>query len=105
MTALGAHVAKVQDPANGWQEMVLNDQAPIWGTGTGTPLGTQNPAQAGFAARMVRKALSYLVPRQYIVDNLLLGLGAPGITKFYPTAGIIKAGNIYTENTSNQYNP
>src|SRR3989475_11141434 len=29
MTALGAYVAKVQDPANGWQEMVLNDQAPI----------------------------------------------------------------------------
>ena len=105
MTALGAYVAKVQDPANGWQEMVLNDQAPIWGTGTGTPLGTQNPAQAGFAARMVRKALSYLVPRQYIVDNLLLGLAAPGITQFYPTAGIIHAGDIYTGIAADPYNP
>jgi ABC-type transport system substrate-binding protein len=105
LNGLGAKVAKVEDPANGWQEMVLNDQAPIWGTGTGTPLGQQNPSQAAFAARMVRKALSYLVPRQYIVDNLLQGLAAPGITEFFPTAGIIHAGDIYNGITADPYNP
>src|SRR2546426_2176602 len=105
LAALGASVAKVEDPINGWQELVLNDQAPIWGTGAGTPLGIQNPAQAAFAARMVRKALNYLVPRQSIVDNLFQELAAPGITQFYPTSGILHAGDIYNGITADPYDP
>jgi len=98
MQKLGATVVKVADPANGWQEMPLNDNAPIWGTGAGTPAGSAagaTAAQQAAAARSVRKALSYLVPRQQIIDNLLGGLGVPGITQYYPVAGVISGGDIY----------
>jgi ABC-type transport system substrate-binding protein len=80
----GMTVVITNDPSNGWQEMGLNLNNPYFGTGTGTPLGQSNPSQAAFAARMVRKAISYLIPRQYIVQNLLGGLGSVGITQFCP---------------------
>ena len=69
-------------PNNGWQELGLNLHQPVYGTGTGTPLGQSNPARAAFAARMVRQAMSYLIPRQQIVNQLLQGLGVEGITQF-----------------------
>ena len=105
---LGAIVVKVADPANGWQEMPLNDAAPVWGTGAGTPVGSAAGATAATqaaAARSVRKALSYLVPRQQIIDNLLGGLGVAGITQYYPTDGVLKAGDIYNGITADPYNP
>src|SRR6267143_2178144 len=108
MQKLGATVIKVADPANGWQEMPLNDNAPIWGTGAGTPVGSAagaTAAQQAAAARNVRKALSYLVPRQQIIDNLLGGLGLPGITHFYPVAGVINAGDIYNGIKADPYDP
>jgi ABC-type transport system substrate-binding protein len=108
LQALGATVVKVADPANGWQEMPLNDAAPVWGTGAGTPAGSAagaTAAQQAAAARNVRKALSYLVPRQQIIDNLLGGLGVAGITQYYPTAGVIKGGDIYSGITADPYNP
>jgi ABC-type transport system substrate-binding protein len=108
MQKLGATVVKVADPANGWQEMPLNDNAPIWGTGAGTPAGSAAGASAATqaaAARNVRKALSYLVPRQQIIDNLLGGLGLPGITQFYPVAGVINAGDIYNGIKADPYDP
>jgi ABC-type transport system substrate-binding protein len=108
MQKLGFTVVKVADPANGWQEMPLNDNAPIWGTGAGTPAGSLPGATAATqaaAARNVRKALSYLVPRQQIIDNLLGGLGVPGVTQYYPTAGVIKGGDIYSGIKANPYDP
>jgi hypothetical protein len=77
----GETVVIAKDPSNGWQEMGLNLNNPVFGTGTATPLGQSNPAKAAFAARMVRTALSYLIPRQYIVNSLLQGLGSAGITQ------------------------
>ena len=108
LQALKAVVVRVADPANGWQEMPLNDNAPVWGTGAGTPAGSAAGATAAAqaaAARNVRKALSYLVPRQQIIDNLLGGLGVAGITQYYPTQGVLKAGDIYNGITSDPYNP
>ena len=108
LQALGATVVKVADPANGWQEMPLNDNAPIWGTGAGTPAGSAAGATAATqaaAARNVRKALSYLVPRTDIINNLLGGLGVAGITQYYPTAGVVKGGDIYNGITADPYNP
>ena len=72
------------DPSTGWQEMGLNMGNPVFGTGTATPLGSSNPAEAAFAARMVREAISYLIPRDYIVSQLLGGLGKPGMTQINP---------------------
>jgi ABC-type transport system substrate-binding protein len=81
LQAGGFTVVKVNDPSNGWQEMGLNMNNPYFGTGAQTPLGQLNPSEAAFAARMVREAISYAIPRQYIVDELLGGLGVPGITQ------------------------
>jgi len=105
LTNLGANVVQVSDPTVGWQEMVLNDNSPIWGKGTATPLGQSNPSQAAFAARMVRKAFSYLVPRQYIISNLLLGIGKIGITEFHPLSGVITPGDIYRGISPDPYDP
>lgn len=62
----------VSDPSH--QEMSINMKHPVFGTGELTPVGT--PA----AAKAVRKAISHSVPRQVIVDQILEGLGAPGVT-------------------------
>jgi ABC-type transport system substrate-binding protein len=63
----------------GRQELGINMRHPILGTGTGTPLGTAE------AARNVRLAIDYAIPRQLIIDNLLDGYGTPGITACLPT--------------------
>jgi ABC-type transport system substrate-binding protein len=95
MAGLGAHVAYVNDPANGWQEMPLNNANPLWGTGVTTPKGVSDPAHASTYAKYVRTAMSFLIPRQQIVDSLLLGLGTAGITEFFPTSGVLSPGDIY----------
>lgn len=95
LTNLGAKVVYVNDPANGWQEMPLNDANTLWGTGTSTPNGVKDPAHASTYAKDVRTAMSYLVPRQEIVNSLVQGLGTVGITQFFPTAGVISPGDIY----------
>ena len=101
---LGATVARVNDPANGWQEMPLNDANPIWGTGIATPKGQSDQAHASLYAKYVRTALSFLIPRENIVNNLLQGLGTPGLTEFFPTQGVITPGDIYTGVTGDPYN-
>ncbi len=63
----------------GRQEIGYNTRHPIFGTGEDTPLGTAE------AARHVRIAFDYAVPRQLIIDNLLAGFGRPGITPMLPT--------------------
>ena len=69
----------------GLQEFGFNMRHPILGTGTATPLGASDPTKAAYAARCVRQALDYLVPKQLIIDNLLAGFGVPGATHVAPT--------------------
>ncbi len=59
----------------GWQEMGFNMNNPVFGTGVDTPLGKSNPSQAAESARLVRKAISHLIPRDQIVSQLLGGSG------------------------------
>ncbi len=68
-SAGGVH--PVTTPPGGlWQELGLNLNSPVWGTGTATPAGQANPANAAKAALYVREALSYLIPRSYIIQTL-----------------------------------
>lgn len=70
---------------SGRQEIGYNMRHPIFGTGIGTPLGTSTPSRAAEAAKYVRQAFDYAVPRQLIIDNLLSGFGQPGATPMLPT--------------------
>ncbi|HEX4922333.1 MAG TPA: ABC transporter substrate-binding protein [Candidatus Bathyarchaeia archaeon] len=81
---------KVTYGSYGAQEMGFNMQHPIFGTGTGTPLGQRDPTQAAAAARYVRQAISHAVPRDLIIQQLLFGEGLSGITT--PVAGNYKTG-------------
>jgi ABC-type transport system substrate-binding protein len=72
--------AYVTYDAFGVQELGCNMKHPIIGTGVDTPLGQEDPSRAAEAARYVRRALSYLIPRQSIIDNILGGFGTPGAT-------------------------
>lgn len=66
--------------AFGVQQLTMNLQHPIFGTGVDTPLGKEDPSKAAEAARYVRQALSHLIPRQQIIDTLLAGYGTAGVT-------------------------
>jgi ABC-type transport system substrate-binding protein len=72
--------ASVTYDAFGVQELGVNMQHPILGTGVDTPLGQEDPSRAAEAARYVRQALSHLIPRQDIIDTILDGYGSPGVT-------------------------
>jgi ABC-type transport system substrate-binding protein len=61
----------------GWQEQGFNMKHPVLGTGVDTPLGKSDPTKAAEAARHVRKAISHLIPRDQIVNDLLAGAGYP----------------------------
>jgi ABC-type transport system substrate-binding protein len=78
LRGLGANV--FLQPEIGWQEMGFNMENPIFGTGLGTPVGKADPSKAAEAARHVRQAISYLIPRDLIVSQLLMGAGYPGVT-------------------------
>ncbi|MDV3293540.1 MAG: ABC transporter substrate-binding protein [Nitrososphaerales archaeon] len=82
LQANSGYATQRSSPSAGWQETSLNMVSPVWGTGTATPLGQQTPAKAAFAARAVRNAMSHLIPRQYIITNLLQGIGSIGVTQF-----------------------
>ncbi|MDA4121113.1 MAG: ABC transporter substrate-binding protein, partial [Thaumarchaeota archaeon] len=69
-------------PSAGWQDFSLQNTHPVFGTGVATPKGQTDPAHAASYARMVREALSHMIPRQYIIDYLLQGQGSIGITEF-----------------------
>jgi len=56
-----------------YQELALNLQHPVFGTGELTPVGT--PA----AAKAIRKAISHAIPRQIIVDQIYEGMAAQGV--------------------------
>ena len=63
----------------GWQEIAINNQHPILGTGTDTPLGQEDPSMAKQAAKWVRQAMSHAIPRQTIIDEIVEGLASPGV--------------------------
>jgi ABC-type transport system substrate-binding protein len=69
----------------GRQEFGYNMQHPIFGTGVDTPLGQSDSSRAAEAARDVRTAFDYAIPRELIINNLLSGYGTPGITPMLPT--------------------
>ena len=62
----------IKDPSH--QEMGMNLKHPQIGTGELCPIPGVD------SARYIRKAISHAVPRQTIVNEILEGLGAPGIT-------------------------
>ncbi|MFX1283978.1 MAG: ABC transporter substrate-binding protein [Promethearchaeota archaeon] len=66
------------------QELFLNLYHPILGTGVKTPLGITTPSRAGEAAKYIRQAISHVIPRQRIIDEILLGVGIPGLTLVNP---------------------
>ena len=67
----------------GTQFLTVNMNHPILGTGVETPVGQADATKAAEAARNVRKAISHLVPRQTIIDDLLQGKGTVG-TSLWP---------------------
>jgi ABC-type transport system substrate-binding protein len=77
----GGYYAKTVSASAGFQEMGLNYNNPIFGTGTGTPNGQTDPTNAERYARDVRTALSMLIPRDFIIQNLLQGSAVAGITE------------------------
>ena len=82
---IGANV--IVDVELGWQEMGFNMKHPILGTGVDTPTGKADPSKAAEAARSIRKAISHLIPRQMIVDQLMAGSAIPVATCVGPGFG------------------
>ncbi len=72
----------------GWQEQGFNMMNPVFGTGTATPAGQADPTKAADAARMVRTAISHLIPRDQIIQNLLAGVGTPLASWIGPGWGV-----------------
>lgn len=94
-------VTVLTGPEMGYQEMGINCQNPVWGTGVATPNGQVDPANAARYAADVRKAFSLLIPRQLIVANLLSGVGSPGITPWPDPYGSWVNPNV----TADPYDP
>ncbi|MGZ4851096.1 MAG: ABC transporter substrate-binding protein [Candidatus Bathyarchaeia archaeon] len=69
----------------GRQEFGYNMEHPIFGTGVDTPLGKSDASKAAGAARDVRVAFDYAIPRQLIINNLLSGYGTAGATPMLPS--------------------
>ncbi|MGC9779785.1 MAG: hypothetical protein HZR80_11125 [Candidatus Heimdallarchaeota archaeon] len=68
----GIDYSLVAAPGN--QEMSINMLHPYIGTGELCPIASEE------SGRHIRKAISHLVPRQVIVDEILDGMGYPGVT-------------------------
>ncbi|MCE7744771.1 MAG: hypothetical protein GPJ52_06515 [Candidatus Heimdallarchaeota archaeon] len=58
------------------QEMGFNCLHPIIGTGEMCPIS--NPD----SGKYIRKAISHLIPRNYLITDIYNGLGSPGVTPF-----------------------
>jgi ABC-type transport system substrate-binding protein len=69
----------------GRQEFGYNMQHPIFGTGVDTPVGKADSSKAAEAARDIRVAFDYAIPRQLIINNLLAGYGMPAATPMIPS--------------------
>jgi ABC-type transport system substrate-binding protein len=55
-----------------WHIIQLECNHPIFGTGVDTPLGKEDPTRAAEAARYVRRAFAHVIPRQRIIDQLIV---------------------------------
>ena len=85
---LEAKLDSIEEPWGDWiaydafgvQELGVNMKHPIIGTGVDTPLGKQDPNRAAEAARYVRQAISHLIPRQSIINEITDGYGTPART-------------------------
>jgi ABC-type transport system substrate-binding protein len=86
--------------AAGVQTIGYNMEHPVFGTGVETPLGQDDPSRAAEAARYVRQAMDYLIPRDLIIANLLSGLGDPGHVHVNPLSPYFN-----TSITSRPYDP
>jgi len=62
-------IRKVEIPVT--YELAINNLHPVLGTGELTPVGTRT------AAKEMRKAISHIIPREYICNTILRGLGVP----------------------------
>jgi hypothetical protein len=67
--------------------MGFNMHHPVFGTGVDTPAGRADPSKAAEAARHIRKAISYLIPRQQIIDQLMAGSAVSLATCVGPAFG------------------
>jgi len=76
---------------------------PIPGTGVDTPLGRSTPSRAAEAAKYVRQAISYAVPRDLIIEQLLNGYGNPAITT--PVVGNYRTDFAVTEGFNTDVQP
>ncbi len=55
------------------EEISINMQHPYFGTGESCPIaGTES-------AKHVRKAINYIIPKDSIIENILEGIGTPGV--------------------------
>ena len=61
-----------------WQHICFNLRHPVFGTGKETPLGKQDPSRAAEAAAYVRQAISFAMPREQMVKEIVAGAGQPG---------------------------
>ena len=78
-------------------------QHPLFGTGVNTPLGRNDPSKASLAAKYVRQAISYAIPRDLIIQQLLGGYGNPGITT--PVVGNYRTGFAVTDGFNTALTP
>jgi ABC-type transport system substrate-binding protein len=76
---------------------------PVFGTGNGTPLGLSDHSKAALAAKYVRQAISYAMPRNLIIQQLLNGYGNPGITT--PVIGDYATGYAVTQGFNSNLTP
>ena len=86
---------RISYDAYGVQELGFNMRHPVLGTGVATPLGQSDPSKAALAAKYVRQAISYAIPRDLIIQQLLNGYGNPGITT--PVVGDYSTGYAVTQ--------
>jgi ABC-type transport system substrate-binding protein len=90
----------------GVQEMGVNMEHPILGTGTATPYAQAYPGNAtaaANAARWIRQAISYATPRDSIISQLLNGYGVPAITT--PIVGNYRTGVGLTQGFNTALSP
>ena len=76
----------VLNTGTGVQEIGYNNEHPVFGTGVDTPLGQSDPTRAAEAARYVRTAIDYCIPRELIIENLAAGFGTPAGVHWAPTS-------------------
>ncbi|HYY91126.1 MAG TPA: ABC transporter substrate-binding protein [Candidatus Dormibacteraeota bacterium] len=90
----------------GVQEMGVNMEHPILGTGTATPYAQAHPGNAtaaADAAMWIRQAISYATPRDRIISQLLNGYGIQAITT--PVVGNYQTGFALTQGFNTALQP